>query len=147
MSDVTTVDQYLEGLPEDRRTALEAVRQAILTRLPEGYVETMAYGVIGYVVPHERYPKTYNGQPAQVAGLASRKRYMVLYLMTVYTGTPELEWFQARFAEAGKRLDMGKSCVYFRKLDDLPLEVIGEEIARWPVDRLIEMYESATRKR
>lgn len=140
------VERYIEALPEDRRAAIAAVRHAILERLPEGYVESMSGDVIGYAVPLERYPNTYNKQPAQLAGLASRKRNMVLYLMTIYTGTPELEWFERRFAEAGKRLDMGKACVYFRKLDDLPLDVITEEIERWPVDRLVEMYESARRR-
>jgi hypothetical protein len=102
----------------------------------------MQYGMIGWYVPLERYPDTYNGQPLGLAALASQKNYMTLYLNTVY-GDPDTErWFHDRWAETGKKLDMGKSCVRFRRLDDLPLEVIGETIGRVSVDQYIERYEA-----
>ncbi len=145
-SDARTVEEYLAELPADRREALSVVRETILERLPEGYVEGMAFGMIGYAIPLERYPKTHNKQPLPIAALASQKRYMVVYLNGVYGTSEEAEWFKAQFDAAGKKLDMGKSCVYFRKLDDLPLEVIGEEIARWPVERYIALYESVRRR-
>ena len=142
-SEAKTVEEYLEELPADRREALSAVRQVILGHLPDGYEEHMQSGMIGYSVPLARYPRTYNKQPLGIAALASQKRYMVVYLNSVYADPAEEAWFKERYAKSGKKLDMGKSCVYFRKLDDLPLDVIAEELARWPVERFIEHYEAA----
>ena len=103
----------------------------------------MLYGMIGWYVPLERFPDTYNKQPLGLAGLANQKNYMSLYLNTVY-GDPETErWFRERFAASGKKLNMGKSCLRFRKVDDLPLDVIAETIARVPIDRYIARYEAA----
>ncbi len=128
----TSVDAYLASLAPDRREALEAVREVVLANLPDGFEEGMAYGMIGWYVPLSRFPDTYNGQPLGLAALASQKHYLSLYLNTVY-GDPETErWFRDRWASTGKRLDMGKSCVRFRRLEDLPLDVIGETIARTP---------------
>ena len=141
-STAQTVEEYLEQLPSDRRRALEAVRRVILDHLPDGYQEHMQSGMIGYSIPLARYPNTYNKQPLGIAALASQKRYMVVYLNGVYAEPAEEAWFKERYAESGKKLDMGKSCVYFRKLDDLPLDVIAEELARWPVQRYIEHYEA-----
>ena len=141
----TDVHAYLDGLPEDRRTALTAVREIILANLPEGYVEAFQYGMIGYCVPHSLYPKGYHcdaSQPLPFAALASQKNYMALYLCTVYED-PEMDaWFRSQFLLAGKRLDMGKSCIRFKKLDDLPVEVIGQAVARVPVATYIERYEA-----
>ena len=142
-SEARTVEEYLAELPTDRREAIAAVRRVILEHLPEGYAEAMQFGMIGYGIPLARYPKTYNKQPLALAALASQKRYMVVYLNGVYSASDEEAWFKQRFAASGKRLDMGKSCVSFRKIDDLPLDVIGEEIARWPVERFIETYEAS----
>ncbi len=144
-SDAPTVDEYLAELPPDRREALARVREVILRHLPEGYAESMQFGMIGYGIPLERYPKTYNKQPLALAALASQKRYMVVYLNGVYAASDEEAWFKERYAASGKKLDMGKSCVYFRKLEDLPLDVIGEAIARWPVERYIAQYEESRR--
>lgn len=142
-SAATTPDEYVASLPDDRRETVAAVRAAVNANLPEGYREGMAYGMIGWFVPLERFPDTYNGQPLGLAGLASQKNYVSLYLNNVY-GNPELEaWFKQRWAETGKKLDMGKSCVRFRRLEDVPLDVIGEAIARTPVDRFIAYYEEA----
>src|SRR5690606_32559995 len=108
----------------------------------KGYEEAMQYGMIGYCVPLSRYPDTYNGQPLGIAALASQKQYMSLYLMAVY-GDPKTEaWFRDAFAKAGKKLDMGKSCVRFKTLEDLPLDVIGQAIARVSVEQYIARVES-----
>ena len=143
-SEAATVDDYLAGLPPDRNEAISAVRAVILKHLPLGYEETMQYGMIGYVIPLERYPVTYNGQPLEYAALASQKHYMALYLMNVY-GNREIErWFTNQYQASGKKLDMGKSCVRFKKIEDVPLNVIGQVIKRVPVKKYIEHYESVT---
>jgi Domain of unknown function (DU1801) len=142
-SDATTVDQYLNELPADRRPAIEAVRHTILTNLPTGFVEGMQFGMIGYYLPLEVYPDTYNGQPLGIASLASQKRHMSLYLMGIYSNDYDVRWFKERWASTGKRLDMGKSCVRFRKLDDVALDVVGEAVARISVDEFIAAYEDA----
>ena len=141
-STATTVDDYVASLPDERRAAISAVRDVILRNLPDGYQEGMAYGMIGYYVPLDRFPDTYNGQPLGLAGLASQKHHMSLYLNNVY-GDPATEaWFRERYGATGKKLDMGKSCVRFRRLDDLPLDVVGEVIARTEVDDFIARYEA-----
>lgn len=140
-SDAASVRAYLAELPEDRREIVEAVRAVILEHLPTGFEEGMQYGMIGYYVPLERYPVTYNGQPLGVAALASQKRHLSLYLMGIYGDDGESSWFRERWAETGKKLDMGKSCVRFRRLEDLVLDVVGEAIARTSVDDFIAGYE------
>src|ERR1019366_8516945 len=127
------VEDYLQGLPEDRRVAISAVREVILANLPKGYEECMGYGMIGYVVPHSLYPAGYHCNPKlplPFANLASQKNHMALYLMIVYGHKPTEQWFRQAWQAAGKKLDMGKCCVRFKKLDDVPLEVIGQAIAR-----------------
>ncbi len=145
-SKAKTVAQYLSALPKDRREALKAVRSTILKNLPKGYAEGMQNGAIGYFVPHSIYPPGYHCDPKQplpFGGLASQKNHMAIYLMCVYSD-PELEaWFREAWAKTGKKLDMGKSCVRFKKLDDVALNVIGQVIRRVPVKKFIEFYESA----
>lgn len=137
-----TVEQYLASLPADRRDAIARVRDVVNANLPAGYAEGMQYGMIGWYVPLARYPHTYNGQPLGVAALASQKNHMALYLTSVY-GDPALErWFRDAFARTGKKLDMGKSCVRFKRLDALPLDVIGETIAKVPVEAFLARYEA-----
>jgi hypothetical protein len=145
-SKAKTVAEYLKSLPPDRRAAIEAVRKVILKNLPKGFKETMQYGMIGYVVPHSLYPPGYHCDPKQplpFACLASQKNHMALYLMTVYGNNEVESWFRKEYAAAGKKLNMGKSCIRFKKLDDLPLEVIGKVIARVPVKDYIAIYEKA----
>ena len=146
MSNATTVAQYLEELPEDRRGAIEAVRKVIKKNLPRGYEEGVGYGMIGYTIPLSRYPDTYNKQPLILAALASQKNFMTLYLNCVYSDPGLLDWFQASWKKTGKKLDMGKSCVHFKKVEDVSLEVVGEAIARVPVDRYIASYEAGRAK-
>ncbi len=131
-------EQYLAELPEERRHAIATVRQTILDNLPEGYVEEMGYGMITYVVPLSVYPSTYNQQPSMYAALASQKNHMAVYLTAPY-GEPKIrEEFQRDYLATGKKLDMGGSCVRFKKLDNLPLEVIGNYIARVPMQLFVE---------
>ena len=136
-------DEYIASLPPDRREALTAVRDVIRRNLPDGFEEGMEFGMLAWYVPLERFPDTYNGHPLGLAALASHKQYISLYLNTVY-GDPQLaDWFRARYAASGKRLNMGKSCLRFRSLEDLPLDVIGETIARVPLDRYVAHYQAA----
>ena len=138
-----TVEEYIAGLAEDRAEQIARLRELILQRLPEGYAEVMDFGMIAYVIPLETYPKTYNSHPLMYAALASQKRHMSLYLMNVYCDDETLHWFTEGFAAAGKKLDMGKACVRFKKLDDLPLDLICEAIARTSVAEYIVSYEAS----
>ena len=145
-SEAQTVDEYLAGLPEDRREAIETVRQVILDNLPAGYEECMDFGMICYVIPLERYPTTYNGHPLMAIALASQKNHMAVYLHNIYTDPEIAEWFTTEYKASGKRMDIGKSCVRFRKLENLPLELIGQAVAKTPPDRYIELYEASRRR-
>jgi len=136
-SKAATVEEYLGELSDDRRAAVSAVRDVINEHLPEGYVETMDWGVIAWNVPLEIEPDTYNGKPLCYAAVASQKNYMSVYLMGLYSDGPELAWFKQQYADRGLRLDMGKSCVRFRRLDDLPLDILGESIGMIPVDEFV----------
>lgn len=141
-SRAATVEEYLEELPPDRREVVSAVRDVVRRHLPEGYRESMSWGMISYEVPLERYPKTYNGQPLAYAALAAQKNYYALYLNGAYQAPDGEVWLREAFREAGKKLDMGKSCIRFRKLDDLPLDVIGQAIASTPPDAFVARYEA-----
>ena len=137
------MDQYLAELPDDRRAALAAVRAVILANLPEGYVEAMRWGMISYEVPLETCPDTYNGQPLSYAALASQKRHMALYLSNVYASPELTARLQQGFADAGLKLDMGKGCVRFTRLEKLPLDVIVEMFAATSVDEFIALSTEA----
>lgn len=145
-SRATSVEEYLDELPPDRRAVVAAVRDVILKNLPAGFVEAMNWGMISYQVPLERYPDTYNGQPLMLAALAAQKNHYAVYLTSPYTRPGGEEELRRAWEKAGYGLDMGKSCVRFKRLDDLPLEVVAEAIRRTPVDELIEQYESSRRK-
>ena len=142
-SNATTVAEYLAALDPDRRAIIGTVRDVVVANLPAGYVEEMAWGMISYDVPLERHPNTYNGKPLTYAALASQKRYCSLYLTSVYADPERLEGFEAQYRATGKRLDMGKSCVRFRTLDDLPLDLVADVIRATPVDDFIALYEAA----
>lgn len=142
-SNARTPEEYISSLPADRAAAVEEVRRVIRENLPEGYEEGMQFGMIGWYVPLERFPDTYNGQPLGLAALASQKHHLSLYLNSVY-GDPATErWFHDRYATSGKKLDMGKSCLRFKQVDDLPLDVIGETIARADLDEFLDHYRAA----
>lgn len=145
-SSAATVEDYLDELAPDRREQIEAVRSVVLDNLPVGYDESMNWGMITWEIPLERYPKTYNKQPLMYAALASQKNYMSLYLMCVYAHDGKQTEFERRFKESGKKLNMGKSCVRFKRVADLPLDLIAETIASTPVDDYIKSYEAARSK-
>jgi hypothetical protein len=148
MSKAKTVKQYLAELPADRRKAIQAVREVILKNLDKDFEEGMQYGMIGYYVPHRVYPPGYHCDPKQplpFTCLASQKNYMSLYMMCLYAGGELEKWFRAEWAKTGKNLDAGKSCIRFKKLDDLPLDLIGKAIARISAREFIRFYESAVK--
>lgn len=145
----TSVSEYLESLPEDRRSALQRVMTVIRENLPEGYEEGMQYGMVGYYVPHSLYPAGYHTNPKEPVpflSLASQKNHMALYMMCVYAGQNE-EAFREAWKASGKKLDMGKSCVRFKKVDDLALDVIGEWIRGVPVAQFVADYEAMKPKK
>jgi len=146
-SEAATVDRYLDELSSDRRDAIEAVRDTIVANLPSGFDEVMNWGMITYQVPLDRYPDTYNGQPLMYAALASQKNHMAVYLTAVYAAEDTREEFLSRYRKTGKRLDMGKSCVRFRRLEDLPVELIGETIGSMDPDTFIAVYEKGRGKK
>ena len=136
-SSATTVQEYLDALPEDRRDVVSKVRQVVLKNLPDGYRESVSWGVISYEIPLERYPDTYNKKPLTYVGLAAQKNHYALYLMGAYAKPGHAKALEEAFAKAGKKLDMGKSCLRFRKLEDLPMDAIGKIIASVPPDEMI----------
>ena len=142
-SKAATVADYLAELPADRRAEISQVRDLINEALPEGYREGMGYGMMGWVVPLERYPDTYNKQPLPYAGLAAQKNYNSLYLNCVYYSDERMERLKAGFAAAGKKLDMGKSCIRFKKAGDLAFDAIRAEIASITPNEFIRLYEQA----
>ncbi|HEU4534754.1 MAG TPA: DUF1801 domain-containing protein, partial [Polyangiaceae bacterium] len=153
-SRAATVADYLASLPEDRRRAVEAVRAVILENLDADYAEAMSYGMIGYGVPHRVYPAGYHADPRQplpFAALASQKAHLSLYLMPLNGGdAPEpaeyLRWFREAWAASGKKLDLGKACIRFKRLEDVPLAVIGEAVRRVPAKTYVGWYEGVAGK-
>jgi len=140
-SDAGTVEEYLESLQPERREVVSAVRDVINEALPPGYVEGIAFGMIGWSVPLERFPDTYNGQPLCYVALAAQKRYYSLYLNSVYAGSVEQEALRRRWETTGRKFDMGKSCIRFTTLDDLDFDLVSEVVASTPVDEFIQVYE------
>lgn len=146
-SNATTVEQYLAELPDDRRADVESVRDLVLANLPQGYVETIRWGMITYEVPLEVYPDTYNGQPLMFLALAAQKRHLALYLTNVAFVPGGEERFRTRYLETGKKLDMGRSCLRFKKADDLATDLIAETIRSTSLDEFIEGYEAGMASR
>ncbi|GMU67092.1 MAG: hypothetical protein AMXMBFR36_33660 [Acidobacteriota bacterium] len=144
-SGAKSVEAYLKELPPERREAVAAVRALVLDHLPAGYVEAMRWGMICYEIPLERYPETYNGQPLAYVALAAQKNHYSVYLNGVYADSSEERALRDAFAAAGKKLDIGKSCVRFRKLADLELPAIARAVASTPPDAYIARYEASRR--
>ena len=140
-SSAATVADYLAVLDSARRAEISAVRDLVNAALPAGYREGMGYGMIGWVIPLEDYPDTYNGQPLAYAGLAAQKNSNSLYLNCVYASTERAERLKQAWAAASKTLDMGKSCIRFRRASDLALDVLRDEIASTPPADFIALYE------
>jgi hypothetical protein len=148
-SKAITVNEYLESLPDDRKPIISELRKVILKNLPKGFEETMQYGMISYVVPHKLYPAGYHCNPKDAVpfiSLASQKNHIALYHMAIYQGALH-DWFLAAWKKAtDKKLDMGKSCIRFKKPDDVPLKLIGELCGKITPKQWIELYEQAFRK-
>ena len=142
-SKAKTVDDYLTQLPEQRRAVVSAVRDLVNRHLPPGYVEAMSWGMIAWEVPLARYPTTYNKQPLSYVALAAQKQYYALYLTLCYENSAQDVVLRNAYADAGMKLDMGKSCLRFKSLDDLLPDVIGGVIASTPVDAYIAHYEAS----
>lgn len=140
-SEATTVEDYLATLPAERRDALSQVRDVVNANLADGFEERMLYGMVSWVVPLERYPQTYNGQPLAIASLASQKNHMALYLNCAYADEGLHDRFVQAWEATGRKLDMGKSCVRFRRTEDVALSAIGDAIAQTTVERHIAAYE------
>lgn len=134
-----SVDAYIKSLPPERRGLIEGLRKIILQNLPKGYAEGIEYGMIAYYVPFSEYPKTYNGQPLGYISIASNKDYVSVYLMSVYG--EDGEEFRRKYRKTGKKLDMGKSCVRFTSLDDVPTELIAKTVAKYTPKQFIKLYE------
>ncbi len=142
-SEAKTVKEYINSLPEDRGAAISTIRDVVLKNLPEGYEEVMNWGMITYQVPLETYPDTYNKQPLMYAALASQKNHMGVYLTGIYISEESREQFEKAYKATGKRFDVGKSCVRIKKLEDLPLDLIGETISSISVDDLVRRTKEA----
>jgi len=140
-SDATTVEGYLANLEPERRAVVKAVRDVIREAMPTGYVEGVAWGMITWSVPLERYPDTYNDQPLGYVALAAQKRHFSLYLMGLYSDSEQDRDFRARWTATGRGLDMGKSCLRFRRLDDLDLDLVADVVAAMPVETFLATYE------
>lgn len=145
-----TVDEYIAQLPDDRREHLSKLRQTILENLPDGFEEIMGYGMPGYVVPHSLYPDGYHCNPKDplpFMGFASQKNHISFYHMGVYTDQHLLEWFENEFPKhSNKKLDMGKSCIRFKKPEHIPLELIAGLVGKVTPEKWIETYESQLKK-
>jgi uncharacterized protein YdhG (YjbR/CyaY superfamily) len=146
-SKAATVEEYLAELPDERRQVVSKIRELVKRNLPQGYNETMNWGMICYGIPLSRYPDTYNGEPLGYVALAAQKNYYALYLTGPYMDPEQAGRLEAAFKRAGKKMDMGKSCLRFKKLEDLPLDAIEHLIASTPPERLIAHYEVAHAKR
>ncbi len=143
-------DDYISKLPEDRREVMSNLRQAVLDNLPKGFSEEMSYGMIGYVVPHSLYPEGYHCDPKlplPFMNIASQKNFVAFYHMGIYADKKLLEWFVKEYPKHSKyKLDMGKSCVRFKRMGDIPYDLIGELVRKVSVDDWIEMYNNVVKR-
>jgi len=139
-SNATSVNEYLNEIPPERKRELSIVRAQIIKSLNKGFSEAMNWGMISYEVPLKTFAETYNGKPLMFAALASQKDHMALYLTTVYADPEINKWFRYKFEESGHKLDMGDSCIRFKSASDLPLDVISEIISRTNVDEFVAYF-------
>jgi len=148
--EVTTPDEYISQLPEDRKEALSKLRAVILENLPEGFEERINYGMIGYVVPHSIYPDGYHCNPElplPFMSIASQKNFIGLYHMGIYSDENLLNWFTEEYPKHVKtKLDMGKSCIRFKKIETIPYELIGQLVQKMSAQEWIDKYESAIKR-
>jgi len=141
-----TPDEYIEAIPEERKEVMQNLRQVILDNLPKGFSEVMNYGLIGYVIPHEKYPNGYHCDPKlplPFMNIASQKNFIAVYHMGIYANKELMDWFVGEYPKYVKtKLDMGKSCIRFKKIDQIPLQLIGELAAKMTPEQWIEIYEA-----
>jgi uncharacterized protein YdhG (YjbR/CyaY superfamily) len=145
-SKTKSVAQYLKELPDNHQEAIAVIRELILDNLPNGYVESMNWGMISYEIPLEIYPDTYNKQPLGIVALASQKNHMAIYMMGCYMAPNQQEKLLKAYKEMGVKPNMGKSCIRFTNLEKIPLDTIVELIRDFPVDEYIKQYESVKQK-
>jgi len=149
-SKVTTPDDYMNELPEDRKKAMTELRKVIKKNLPKGFKETMGYGNLGWVVPHSLYPAGYHCEPKDplpFLGIASQKNFIALYHMGIYANPSLLKWFVDEFPKHSKaKLDMGKSCIRFKKPEQIPFKLIGELSAKMTPKQWVELYEKELKR-
>ena len=149
-SKATNVESYLNDLSEERKDVINQLRKVILKNLPKGFAEGMGYGMIGYFVPHSIYPNGYHCDPKQplpFLSMASQKNFIALYHMGIYMNPTLMDWFTAEYAKRVKgKLDMGKSCIRFKKMDAIPFDLIGELVSKMSVDEWIACYEKALKR-
>lgn len=150
-SKASTVEAYLASLPADRQEVINRIRKEILKNLPKGFEECMNYGMIGYVVPHSLYPAGYHCDPKlplPFLGLASQKNAISLYHMGIYADPALMKWFTTEHAKASaKKLDMGKSCIRYKKAEDIPFSLIGKLVSKMKPKDWIALYESMLKKK
>jgi Domain of unknown function (DU1801) len=150
ISKAATAEEYIESIPDDRKAAFKKLRTVIKKNLPKGFQESMGYGMIGYCVPHSKYPAGYHCNPEQplpFMSIASQKNFIAVYHMGVYADPALLKWFTAAHAKAsGKKLDMGKSCMRYKKPEDIPFDLIGELAGKMTPDQWIGIYEKNLRR-
>lgn len=149
-STALTPQEYLSNLPDDRKEVMQKLRNSIKNNIPNGFEEVMSYGMLGFVVPHNIYPNGYHCDPIlplPFMNLASQKNFIALYHMGIYANEKLLNWFVAEYPKHCKsKLDMGKSCIRFKKIDDIPFELIGELASKVSVTEWIKTYETAFKR-
>jgi len=149
-STAKTADEYIASLPEDRKEAMAKLRSLFSENIPEGFSEGMGYGMLGYSVPHSLYPNGYHCDPKQplpFLAIASQKNFIAVYHMGIYAKKELLDWFVAEFPKYSKsKLDMGKSCIRFKKMNDIPYELLAELATKMTVQDWIATYETAFKK-
>ena len=149
-SKAATPEEYIKNLPDDRKTAVKKLRKIILKNLPKGFTECMNYGMLGYVIPHSLYPGGYHcdpRQPVPFMNIASQKNFIAVYHMGVYADKKLLDWFTKEYAKQSKtKLDMGKSCIRFKKIDQIPYKLIGELAGKMTPKKWIAVYEKNIRR-
>lgn len=142
----TTVPEYLASLPADRQKLVSAVRALVRKHLPKGYKEEIGWGAITWVVPLSKFPDTYNEQPLCYVALAAQKNYVSLYLMMAYGDPKKSAWLKAQFKKAGLKMDMGKSCLHFKDLDDIPVDAVAKLITSHTADEWVAIYKKSREK-
>ena len=148
--EASSPDQYFQLIPDDRKPAMNKLRQSILENLPKGFEETISYGMAGYVVPHSVYPPGYHCNPKlplPFIAIASQKNFVAFYHMAIYADKSLYDWFVAEYSNHSKsKLDMGKSCIRFKKPDQIPFELIGQLVQKVSVEKWIDIYETEIKK-